>query len=241
MESAFPPELEIGARVWTDHGFRDHGPMDGPKQDIAPNMGGEVLDVFENAWGTGELYEVCWDNGQKSVHYPRKLLCIGRFRTRREFEAAIQFEGPVELTLGPQGGFRGARLRVRYDGETYDVELEKGEDALWRGCLEPIINARGAAVQRIELPAKPRVPPGFYKCWMLTTLQVRVDSRLYERLRAYCLQQGRAADKVVKDWIVEKLREAENDAGAKHHAAENAIRPGTKRGATQRDCRQSNA
>ena len=40
---SFPPPLERGSRVWTDRGYLQHGPVDGPKQDILGPQGGEVI------------------------------------------------------------------------------------------------------------------------------------------------------------------------------------------------------
>lgn len=42
MESGFPPRLAAGNRVWTELGYSDHGPIEGPKINIAPRMGGVI-------------------------------------------------------------------------------------------------------------------------------------------------------------------------------------------------------
>jgi hypothetical protein len=110
---AFPPLLDVGSRVWTGRGYTDHGPLERPRVSIEPQTGGTVT-AIERPYSTIEslLYTVQWDNGQISKHYSNGLFCIGRFHSLLEFEAAIRFTGPVELTVGPQGGFRHAKLCV---------------------------------------------------------------------------------------------------------------------------------
>ena len=112
-ESRLPPQLDVGSRVWTTRGYRDHGPSDGPKIDIAPNMGGTITGT-ECPYSTMDslLYTADWDNGQTSKHYSKGLFCIGHFQSRSEFEAAINLAGTVELTLGPQCGFRHAKITL---------------------------------------------------------------------------------------------------------------------------------
>jgi hypothetical protein len=154
MDTQFPPPLTVGNRVWTTRGYLDHGPIDGPKSDIAPNMGGTITERG-NVRGTGSpLYTVHWDNGQLSKHYSNGLFCIGRFQSRSEFEDAISVGGPVELTLGPQGGFRHAKLILEYDGNSLDVEVY--DRRLWFGCLEHIAETTGAIVNTVHLPPKTR-------------------------------------------------------------------------------------
>lgn len=65
MHPQFPPQLEVGGRVWTTDGYTDHGPLEGPKIDITPNMGGTIT-AIERPYMTIDvlLYVVKWDNGQ---------------------------------------------------------------------------------------------------------------------------------------------------------------------------------
>jgi len=155
MQTTFPPPLSVGSRVWTGNGYRDHGPLDGPKIDIAPNTGGAIIRT-ERPYYTIDtvLYTVQWDNGQVSKHYSNGLFCIGRYQTRSEFEAAINVTGPAELTLGPQGGFRHVKIALEYDGHPQDVEIY--DRGLWFGCLEALAKNHGAAINIIGLPAKTR-------------------------------------------------------------------------------------
>jgi hypothetical protein len=143
MAADFPPALTVRARVWTEHGYHDHGPLEGPKVNIARRQGG-VITATEKPYSTMDqlLYTVRWDNGQPSKHYAKGLFCIGRFQTRREFEATIQFEGDIHVTLGPQGGFRGAEMKVCYDGATMDGRLYQEDRDLWLDFLEPSPNGR---------------------------------------------------------------------------------------------------
>jgi hypothetical protein len=155
MELEFPPPLTIGNRVWTIGGYYDHGPLDGPKTDIVPNMGGTIT-ATESPYHSSDslLYTIHWDNGQISKHYANGLFCIGRFQTRSEFEAAIKLSGPVELTVGPQGGFRHARVRVEYDGHPQEAEIH--DRSLWIGCVERLARENTVAIHTIALPGRSR-------------------------------------------------------------------------------------
>lgn len=156
----FPPRLTVGNRVWTATGYRDHGPENGPKVDIGPNQGGTITASQENEYTRiiGDLLiTVQWDDGQVSKHYSGGLFCIGRFQTRAEYEEAIQPVGPVELTVGPAGGFRHARLEVEYDGRRQAIELYSGD--LWRQLLEPKVMRSGCTVTINKLPGKRKSKP----------------------------------------------------------------------------------
>lgn len=158
MEIRFPPLLTVGSRVWTTFGYSDHGPLDGPKFDIAPNMGGTIAGT-ERSYHTIDnlLYTVHWDNGQVSKHYANGLSCIGRFSTLCEFENAVNVTGPIKLTVGPQGGFRHVRLMLDYDGQSQDVEIY--DRRLWFDCLEPLAKKHGATINTTKLPPKIRGKP----------------------------------------------------------------------------------
>ena len=155
MECKFPPPLTIGTRVWTTGGYHDHGPVEGPKVNILPDMGGTITATESPYYSIDSLlYTVRWDNGQTSKHYANGLFCIGRFQTRTEFEAAINICGPVAVTLGPQGGFRHVRVCFEYDGHPQQVEIY--DRNLWIDCLERIVRESALQIQTIKLPTKLR-------------------------------------------------------------------------------------
>ena len=167
MSVFFPPPLLLGSRVWT-WGYKDHGPMDGPKIDIAPNMGGTIVAV-EPAYFTMDipLYTVKWDNGQVSKHYAKELCCIGRFQDWRDFDAAvkaIEVRPPVELTIGPMGGFRQVRLTLTYDGTTDEVVIVDRD--VWKDTLEPLVLQQNIPVTTIKLERKkpPSKRRGNWRC-----------------------------------------------------------------------------
>lgn len=155
MQTQFPPPLRVGNRVWTTHGYSAHGPLEGPKIDIAPNMGGTITGT-ERPYSTMDqlLYTVHWDNGQISKHYSNDLFCIGRLQTRTEFEDAIHVTGPIEVTVGPLGGFLHVKIALVYDGHAQDVEIY--DRGLWLDCLEPLAKKHGATINTIKLPPKAR-------------------------------------------------------------------------------------
>jgi hypothetical protein len=128
----FPPRPGEGMRVWSEHGYENHGPAQGPKVDIAPKTGGTVVCTEKPYITMGQLlYVVKWDDGQTSKHYYSGLFCIGRFANYEEFEAGIELQGDIDLKLGPSGGLREARMRIRYDGEVEDVHLDQDDGFLW--------------------------------------------------------------------------------------------------------------
>jgi hypothetical protein len=128
----FPPKLIVDNRVWTEQGYLNHGQLEGPKIDIAPNQGGTIADAREASHfiSGSMLYTVRWDDGKISKHYADELFCIGRFQTRKEFEAAIKPTGAVELTLGPASGFRSVRLDLEYDGQVQTATISKQDKRL---------------------------------------------------------------------------------------------------------------
>lgn len=154
-DRSFPPALKVGNRVWTETGYRDHGPMEGPRIDVAPEQGGMITKSEEPYHSRPDLilYVVRWDNGQISRHYARELLPIGRFETREKFEAAIKPTGNVELTVGPSGGFRYVHLAVQYDGL---VQLSTIDDARIWECVLPMVTKLGLPISTTRLPKKKR-------------------------------------------------------------------------------------
>jgi hypothetical protein len=156
MNQHFPPRLEVGNRVWTTRGYRNHGPVDGPTVNIAADMGGTITAAANVGYTLGDslLYSVLWDNGQTSKHYSNGLFCIGRFATRTDFANSIKLIGPIELTTGPMGGFRHCILSLEYDGQVQKTQIWDRE--LWIDCLEPLAKGQGVEVSTIRLPGKPR-------------------------------------------------------------------------------------
>ncbi len=149
----FPPRPIVGNRVWTVRGYANHGPVDGPKVDIAPNQGGTITDTQKPYYTMDHLlYTVRWDNGQVSKHYYRELFCIGRFQNRTEFEQAIKPAGAVEVTVGPAGGFRHVRFEVEYDGKHQAIELD--DRGFWLECVEAIVKKTGCTISTTKLPGK---------------------------------------------------------------------------------------
>jgi hypothetical protein len=69
---------------------------------------------------------------------------------------AIQFEGEIHVTLGPQGGFRGAEMKVCYDGTSMDGRHYQEDRDLWLEFLEPLAKRQRAEVQTTELPSARR-------------------------------------------------------------------------------------
>ncbi len=153
MEDSFPPPLTPNNRVWTTRGYQEHGPMGGPKVDIAPEMGGVITASVNLPYSDVRLYSVLWDNGQSSRHYAKELFGIGRFASIAEFEAAIEVEH-VRLPVGPRGGFAGAEIRLRYDGCHQHSKLFKcdSDREFWVGFLEPIAGPQGAGIETLEPP-----------------------------------------------------------------------------------------
>jgi hypothetical protein len=146
----FPPALIVGSRVWTDQGYQNHGPLEGPKVDIAPGQSGTITAV-EKPYLTMDhlLYAVRWDNGQVSKHYSKELFCIGPFQNRGEFEKAINPTGTVELTVGPAGGFRNARFDLEYNGQSQTAEV--ADRRLWLECVEPLVRKSGLQISTTKL------------------------------------------------------------------------------------------
>jgi len=150
IQQTFPPTLIAGNRVWTERGYQNHGPREGPKIDVASNQGGTITDVHERQFITGYvLYAVRWDNGQVSKHYDNELFCIGSSQDRAEFESAIKPTETVELTVGPAGGFRKARLELEYDGQPQTAEVQ--DRRLWLEYVEPIVRKLGLNISTTKL------------------------------------------------------------------------------------------
>jgi hypothetical protein len=68
---------------------------------------------------------------------------------------AIKPTGVAELTVGPAGGFRHARLELKYDGTHQTVELYNG--AFWQECVQPIVKQSGCTILITRLPSKKEI------------------------------------------------------------------------------------
>ncbi len=145
----FPPPIGVGTRVWSP-GYREHGPLEGPTVNIPAGLGGTIVGTTK-PWMTMDqlLYDVRWDNGQTSRHYGNGLSNIGRFATLEEYRAAIVPEGPVELTLGPKGGFRHVKMTAIYDGQACVVDST--DRAIW-SFLKPYVTAAGLPISEKRMP-----------------------------------------------------------------------------------------
>lgn len=155
-KSVFPPTLAVGNRVWSEYGYPQHGPADGPKVDIAANMGGTVVSTEHPYNMDFLLYAIHWDNGQVSKHYSKDLFCIGHFRSRSDFEKAIKPIGPVAVVLGPKGGFREARLALEYDGVQMESTIANRD--VWLKCVEKLVKDSGVIIAEERLPSAARKP-----------------------------------------------------------------------------------
>ena len=149
-KGTFPPALILGCRVWVgSFGYPQHGPVDGPKQDIAGPQGGEII-ATEKPYSTFDflLYTVRWDNGQISKHYEKELFSIGRFKDRQAFEAAFKLRSIVKMKVGPRGGFRSVSFRVRYDGDLIDAETSQRE--ISTSVIEPAAARDGKRIVKVK-------------------------------------------------------------------------------------------
>ncbi|MBL7966699.1 MAG: hypothetical protein JNK09_06830 [Prolixibacteraceae bacterium] len=121
-------ELKVGSRVWTINGYQNQGPIEGPKIDIPPNVGGTIIWVQESMC---YLYSVKWDSGHMSKHYYNELFSIGPFRNINDFELALKSTKDAKLTIGPSGGFRGFSMTINFNDSEYLYELSKKENMAW--------------------------------------------------------------------------------------------------------------
>jgi len=152
------------------------------------------------------LYTVRWDNGQVSKHYATGLFCIGRFQSLSEFKQAISVEGPVELVLGPQRGFRAVKMRLEYDGELHEVELDQGDRSVWVNILDPMVREVGLPIEETILPQRPRARRNPYDPIDPNTLRVKLTAPLKRKLEALGERTGQSADKLTRHWIEEALK-----------------------------------
>jgi hypothetical protein len=178
MSGTFPPLLGEGCRVWTISGYTNHGPLEGPKINIERDLGG-IIKGFSRPYNTNDqlLCTVQWDNGKVSKHYEtdRHLICIGRYQALADFKAAIEPVGNVELVIGPQGGFREAKLQLTFDGELQDVAITDVDRLLWEAVLRPLVQARGLQINETVLPAKTRSRRSPYDSLEPNTLRVKLE------------------------------------------------------------------
>ncbi|MFV0934624.1 MULTISPECIES: hypothetical protein [Pseudomonas] len=153
----FPPKPDVGSRVWSGSGYLEHGPIEGPKVDIASKIGGVITNASK-PYSTydDKLCVVQWDDGTNSKHYSNDLVCIGRFQSFQEFESATQIHGPIQVTAGPQGGFQEAKFSVTYDGQVIDAHLLKSDQKFWTQCIQPLARTQKIAIKEKRVQAKKR-------------------------------------------------------------------------------------
>jgi hypothetical protein len=103
--------LDVGYRVWTEYGLREHGHA---KTNVPPKTGGMIFASWHPYTSVDVLlYRVKWDSGQESVHYAKTLFSIGKARSLTEFEEFILAEAVgVELVEWPKGKLRDAKIRL---------------------------------------------------------------------------------------------------------------------------------
>lgn len=136
--------LKVGARVWTEYGYLDHGH---DKITIPPKTGGVIVARW-NEFSTidNPLYRIGWDDGKKSVHYGQDLVCISTFRTLAEFHQMIHEQGVrARQVVGPNGGARGCTAYL-VDGST----IENYYPAL------QILKESGKPIETDRIARKPR-------------------------------------------------------------------------------------
>lgn len=195
---SFPPLLEKGSKVWTTDGYRNHGPLDGPKQNILGPQRGIVEGRYQEFSFSNYLYVIRWDNGQQSRHYATGLFSIGRFDTLAAFEAAIKPASPAVVTRGPQGGFRGMATQLEYDGVPIQVELGDRDGDFWETFLRPIYEKFGVKVTEVRLPPKPPRPRSSAR---------RADVHLSRKMRLAKKSAGRAVSKPLVERIFKAVDE----------------------------------
>jgi hypothetical protein len=141
----FPPALRVGCRVWTKNAFTGEVPIEGANHDTGGPQGGEII-AIEKRDPMGDLLinTVRWDDGQVSKEYGNQLVCTERFATISGFFKAFALVGKVELFVGPRGGFKFVKFRVRYDGDAVEAETYVPDD--WKRVLEPAARRDGVEI-----------------------------------------------------------------------------------------------
>ena len=149
--------LEVGKRVWTEEGYRRHGPATGPKTDVPSKTGGSItrIDISNSGVVSGQaLYTVDWDTGQQTHHYSHELICIGSFRTMDEFRALIRLGSAAQVTIGAQGGFRSASLVVPTNDGLLSIHVRKEHESIWASIIEPILKEGRIPIRTDHLERK---------------------------------------------------------------------------------------
>ena len=116
MSGKYVNALELGSRVWAEHGLHEHGHE---KVSVPAQTGGTVAPFG------GDLFTVRWDTGQESVHYSSELLSIGNALNLSEFLDGIMVAAVrVRKTLGPRGGDHGSTIFLRNGDMIYCAPYE---------------------------------------------------------------------------------------------------------------------
>jgi hypothetical protein len=104
--------LEVGCRVWAEHGYHEHGH---DKVNVPAKTGGTVVASW-NEFQTiqNPFYRVKWDSGETSVHYSTTLHCTGKFQTPNELREFVLAEAEkAKIVIGPMGGVRSFEIFLR--------------------------------------------------------------------------------------------------------------------------------
>lgn len=151
--------IDVGKRVWTVQGFRQHGLAVGLKTNIPANTGGVIAGISISNSGvvSGQaLYTVDWDNGEQTRHYSYELICIGSFHTIEDFRAALRLGSNPQITLGPQRGFRHASMVIPTPIGSVSIDVAREHEWIWRSIIEPILKESQVPVKVIQLERKIR-------------------------------------------------------------------------------------
>lgn len=101
---AFPPTLIVGNRVWTVAGYHDHGPIEGPKVDIAPNQGGTIAAIQKPYYTIDHLlYTVLWITGSCQSTTTKSCSVLGGFKieqnSNRQSRSLERWNSPSVLLV----------------------------------------------------------------------------------------------------------------------------------------------
>lgn len=147
----------VNARVWTVHGLHQHGPMEGPKTDVPADTGGRIIGTEKPYYTMDQLlYVVRWDTGETTKHYFKELFVIGPFEDFATFSRALVSATEVSVTLGPQGGFRGAEFSVSSADGSVLLRYEQEQRSHWE-IVRPILEQVGVEIRETRLAPKRRM------------------------------------------------------------------------------------
>ena len=137
----------VGKRVWTERGFQDHGPLEGPKTSVPPGTLGEIT-ATERPYYTMDmlLYTVHWQSRQTTKHYFNHLFCIGPFESLPAFLASLRSARNARLVKGPRGGFREFTAEILVDGAFLPIRYDKDLGSQFRQFVQPVLQEAGVSI-----------------------------------------------------------------------------------------------